>query len=1191
MNELAKQYQKKTDKQHILDNPDTYIGSVETVETNGWLLKDGTISKTNFTYIPGLYKLFDEGIVNCRDHVVRMNDQITLGNSNFPVTYIKISIDNSGVITMINDGDGIDIAKHPEYNIWIPEMIFGHLRTSTNYDKTTKKIVGGKNGFGFKLVLIWSTWGSIETVDHTRKLKYVQTFGNNLDERSNPVITKCNKKPYTKISFRPDYTRLGISGLTDEMLNMFQRRVYDIAAITNKKIKVSYNGELVPIKHFQQYVDLYIGEKSATKRVYYESNNGRWEIVACNSPYDEFTHVSFVNGIFTNKGGRHVEYITNQIIRKITKYIKAKKKIDVSPTSIKEQLMIFIRCDIENPAFDSQTKDYLNTPVTKFGSTCVIADSFIEKLAKLGIMEVALSLTEIKTRNTVQKSDGRKDKTIRGIPKLIDANYAGTSRSVECTLILCEGDSAKAGIVSGLSREDRNTIGVYPLKGKLLNTRGENMEKISNNKEISEIKQILGLKIGEVYDTVDSVNTKLRYSKLLFMTDQDLDGSHIKALGINLFQSEWGSLVRIPGFLGFMNTPIIKASKGKKRHIFYNESAYEQWRDIMGNLMTGWNIKYYKGLGTSTGKEFKEYFRERKTVDFSYTDKCDNTIDMVFNKKRAEDRKEWLSIYNRHDVLDATDTAASYTDFINLELKHFSKYDNARSIPNVVDGLKTSLRKILFAAVKKKLVKEIKVAQFSGYVSENTGYHHGEASLNAAIKGMAQNYVGSNNINLLMPNGQFGTRLLGGKDSASERYIFTQLNALTRLIYPEADDIVLEYQNDDGQSVEPIYYCPIIPMILVNGTKGIGTGFSTDVPCYNPRELAECIRAKLRGENTDNLIDRMCPYYHGFRGTINKLMTNKYIIKGCYTKVGPDTIQITELPIGCWTSEYKQFLENNMMTDGKRCKKSDSKKSDSKKAINIVKDYVDLSTDTVVDFTITLQKGWLAKLEKEVYDGAYNGIEKMFKLFAYCSTSNMHLFDECENLKKYETIRDIIDEYFAVRMKMYELRKKHLIDIFEKELVKISNKVRYIRENLVGTIDLRNKTKQDINSLLNEKNYSYITTDTTGTTETTNINLGFHYLIKMTMDSVSAENVQKLEQDMMMKTDELMNLRNTSTQQLWLNEVGAFIQKLDSVMPILTINNINKTTVVPKTSKIPKSSKAPKSSQKCKKIKLTIRSI
>ena len=483
--DLAKQYQKKTDKQHILDNPDTYIGSVEEVSENIWLLNENKITNKSMSLVPGLYKLFDEGIVNCRDHVVRMEQKKSVNVENIlPVTHIDISISDEGTVTMLNDGNGIDIAKHPEYDIWIPEMIFGHLRTSTNYNKDEKKIVGGKNGFGFKLVLIWSKGGSIETVDHVRKLKYSQTFDDNLSKIGKPSIRKYSGKPYTKIIFTPDYARLGVEGLSNDMRSMFYRRVYDIAAVTSKSVKVKLNGNLLPVKGFQNYIDMYLKEDS--KKVYEESNS-RWEYAVSLTPHEEFTQVSFVNGIYTSKGGKHVEYVLNQITRKLVAYIEKKKKVSVNATSIKEQLMLFVRCDIENPAFDSQTKDYMNTPMTKFGSSCVVSDKFIEKLAKMGVMDAACALTQIKENKNIKKSDGSKSKNIRGIHKLVDANWAGTSKSNDCTLILCEGDSAKAGIISGLSSEDRNIIGVYPMKGKILNVRGETSKKIMENKEIVEI--------------------------------------------------------------------------------------------------------------------------------------------------------------------------------------------------------------------------------------------------------------------------------------------------------------------------------------------------------------------------------------------------------------------------------------------------------------------------------------------------------------------------------------------------------------------------------------------------------------------------------------------------------------------------------------------------------------------------------
>ena len=1116
---LATKYQQKTDKQHILDNPDTYIGSVENVDSFMWILKDSgdKIVEKNINYVPALFKLFDEGIVNCRDHVIRMQQALTDNVPNtIPVSYIDISIQEDGIITMINDGNGIDIALHPEYNIWIPELIFGHLRTSTNYDKTEKKIVGGKNGFGFKLVLIWSTYGYIETVDHVRGLKYTQEFKNNLDEIGKPSITKCKTKPYTKIVFKPDYARLGLgaSNLTPDTIALLRKRVFDVAAITDKSIKVKYNSIPIPVKNFQQYVDMYIGEKDDVKRVYEEAGP-RWEYAVSLSPTHEFIQVSFVNGIHTAKGGKHVEYILNQITRKLVAYIEKKKKVVVNANSIKEQLILFLRCDIENPSFDSQTKDFMNTPSAKFGSTSTVSDKFIDKLAKMGVMDAACALTEVKENKAAKKTDGTKTKSIRGIPKLIDANWAGTEKSAQCIIIFCEGDSAKAGIVSGLSSEDRNTIGVYPMKGKILNVRGEQVKRIAENKEIAEIKKILGLETGKEYKTTQDVSKSLRYGRVLFMTDQDLDGSHIKGLCINLFQSEWSSLSQIPGFIGFMNTPILKARKGAQELIFYSEGEYQTWKE--DNDSKGWKIKYYKGLGTSTSKEFKEYFAQKKLVGFEHSGQIsDDAIDMVFNKKRADDRKEWLGGYNRESYLDTTKELVPYEEFINKELIHFSKYDCDRSIPNLMDGLKISLRKILFSAFKKNLNTEIKVAQFSGYVSEHSGYHHGEASLNGAIVHMAQNFVGSNNINLLMPNGQFGTRLQGGKDSASERYIFTQLNKLTRIIFPDADDKILKYLNDDGLPVEPLYYAPIIPMILVNGTKGIGTGFSTDIMCYNPMEIIQYLRQKLASSDTPPSLQEFMPYYEGFSGAISKISDNKFLIKGKYEKVGPDKIRIVELPIGTWLDDYKEYLEQLTEAVDKA----------GKKITPVIKDYDDMSSDTIIDFIITLQKGLVDELESTVSDNGCNGLEKMFKLFTTNTTTNMHLFDAEDKLKKYENVCEIIDDYFDTRIQMYQVRKNYLIMAITEELVLLSNKVKYIKEVLEGTVDLRRKKKDEVSTMLLEKGYSVIDEDS-----------DFKYLTKLPMDSVSEENVEKLEKDHQNKMADLDEVKATTIQQMWLKEL------------------------------------------------------
>ena len=1142
---MAKKYQKKTDKEHVLDTPDTYTGSMTSTDYDTFICEGDDnmrIVSKQISIVPGLYKIVDEALVNTRDQVVRMHQLLQTDPQAHPVTEINISIDEKdGIITVYNNGNGIDVAKHPAEDTWIPELIFAHLRTSTNYDKESKKTTGGKNGLGIKLAFIWSNWARIETVDHVRGLKYVQEFENNLNVIKPPTVSKCSKKPYTSVAFKPDYKRMGMKGLTPDMLALLKRRVYDLAAVTDKSVKVKYNGELVPVKNFLQYVDLYIGTKATTERVHEEANE-RWEYVVGMAPKEEFTQVSFVNGIFTGKGGKHVEYILNQFVRKMSAFIKQKKKVDVKPNTIKEQIFLFVRCVIENPAFDSQTKDYMNTPVASFGSTCEISDKFIEKAAKMGIMDAACALTDVKTTKTIKKQDGVKSKSVRGIPKLVDANDAGGPNSDKCILILCEGDSAKAGIMSGLLAADRNTIGVYPLRGKLFNVRGETAKRISEVKEIHEIKQIVGLEAGKKY-TPEEAKKMLRYGKVVFMTDQDLDGSHIKGLCINVFDSEWETLLNIPGFIGFMNTPIIKARKGTtQERLFYNDGEYEEWKKTQDQK--GWSIKYYKGLGTSTGKEFKEYFANKKIINFVSTGEASrDAIDKVFNKKRAGDRKEWLEQYDRNVYLDTNQPTVTYEEFVKKEMIHFSKYDCERSIPNGMDGLKTSQRKILFTCLERRLNSEVKVAQLGGAVSEKSRYHHGEQSLYGAIVNMAQNFVGSNNLNLLEPNGQFGTRLQGGDDAASERYICTQLNKLTRLVFPEADDPILIYLEDDGTPVQPKFYMPILPMQLVNGGKGIGTGFSTDILNYNPLVLMDHLVHLLHGKPAAELAP-LVPYYKDFKGSITALTDSKYLIKGVYEVVSDKQVRVKELPIGTWTDDYKKYIEDlidikasptitaaaaasaaaTATTDEKKKKKSAAAAA---AAAPQVKDYTDMSTDTTVDITITFANGVIAALQAETAEHDCNGLEKLLKLYTTRSTTNMHVFDENEKLVKCNKAEELIERYMKVRMEYYVKRKAYQLAAIEKEARVLSNKARFITELLEDTLDLRKKKTAEVSLILATRKYDTIDDDA-----------DYKYLVRLPMDSVTEENIKKIMAERDQKNADLTLLKNTTETQLWLNELA-----------------------------------------------------
>jgi DNA topoisomerase-2 len=435
----------------------------------------------------------------------------------------------------------------------------------------------------------------------------------------------------------------------------------------------------------------------------------------------------------------------------------------------------------------------------------------------------------------------------------------------------------------------------------------------------------------------------------------------------------------------------------------------------------------------------------------------------------------------------------------------------------MVDGLKTSQRKVLFAAFKRNLTKEVKVAQFSGYVSEHSAYHHGEASLNGAIIKMAQNYVGSNNIPLLEPNGQFGTRLQGGDDSASERYIFTQLNPLARVLFPETDDAVLTFLNDDGVLVEPEYYVPILPFCLVNGISGIGTGFSTDIPSYHPLVLTDYLKKKLRGDSTEGI--EFVPYYEGFKGSVTKVTDCKFQLRGKYEKVGEDKLRITELPVGTWTMPYIKYLEE--LLDGVVDK-------DGKKQTPILKDMTNLSTELVVDITVQFPKGKLATMDSAT-------IDKLLGISTTVSTTNMHLFDVDCKLHKYATVYEIIDAFFVTRHDTFRRRKEAQVDVMNAAMIKLSNRARYILDNLSGVVDLRKKTNQQVVELLEGMQYTKIEGD-------------YKYLIKMPMDSVTEEHVAKILKDKAELERDLAILLATTVEQMWLKELDHFESEYRSFM-------------------------------------------
>lgn len=1105
MSTSLNKYQKKDLKTHIYDTPDTYVGGSDLIEETLPILQpDNTIKQETFEYLPALYNTFNEILVNARDQVVRLQQL----KSKNPVTMLKININKeTGTISIYNDGEGIDVAKHPTEKdkkgnpIMIPEMIFGHLLTSTNYEKDEKKIVGGKNGYGAKLTNIFSSYFKLETLDSERKLRYVQEFKDNMSVRGKPRVIKSNNKSYTRITWTADFQRFGLSEYSDKMYQLMERRIYDIAGVTDKSVNVYYNNSLIKQKTFDKYCKLYLSDDET---MVYEDIHQRWSLGVAVSTSDKFEQISFVNGIATPKGGKHVDYITKQLVQQLSTHIEKKEKTKVKDAYIKNYLKIFINSTIENPSFDSQTKERLITAPSKFGSKPVISDKFFKKIISLGIVNKVLSFAEFKENKNAKKTDGAKKSKIN-VPKLDDANWAGTKKSEQCTLILTEGDSAKSMAISGLSVVGRDKYGVFPLRGKLLNVREASTKQITDNTEITNLKKIIGLETGKDYKNLKS----LRYGRVMIMTDQDHDGSHIKGLVLNMFDTMWPSLAKLH-FITAMITPIVKVSKGKSVKSFFNLTDYHEWIEKTTDYKK-WKTKYYKGLGTSNSNEAKEYFKHMRMNHYLYTKDTNASMNLAFNKKLSDDRKAWLYNYNEKEILKSDESEIPVERFIHKELIHFSNSDTKRSIGSLYDGLKPSQRKILYSCFKRKLYSEIRVAQLAGYVSENAAYHHGEASLQGAIIGMAQDFVGSNNINLLKPNGQFGTRIMGGSDAASCRYIHTELNEICKSIFPPSDLPLLEYVEDDGLLVEPKYYVPIIPMVLVNGMTGIGTGFSTNVPSFNPDDITHNIKNIIQEKE----FKPMQPWFRGFKGSILKTGEHTYLSKGCYNIIDSVTMEITELPIGKWTEDYKTFLDKLTIERGDKSKKG------------IILDYESQSTDKQVYFKIHLKPGYLNTAQWSEED--VDRIEKDFKLTTtkYTSLTNIHLYNENNTITKYNSIEDIMKEYCKVRLELYNKRKIYQLKELENSIKTISSKCRFILEIIEEKVIIQKQTKAKIQEQLESREYPLI-------------NDSYDYLIKLPIYTLSQEEIDRLLSEKEKLESEYNALQTTSIQQMWLSELDEF---------------------------------------------------
>jgi len=1127
------QYEQMDQITHIHERSDMYVGaSTRQLERNEYVVKVGSnpedqasnpkiYKKEQIRYSPALLRIFVEALSNAIDNVWRSSQ------ASRPCTKIKVDIDQeTGKTSIWNDGLWIPADVHKKSGLYNAELIFGNLLTSSNYDDKEERLTSGRNGLGIKLTNVFSKTFTVKAYDPESTTLFQKTWRNNMRESDPHKLTHPKTKSgYTEVSWIPDFEKFKMTAYDPAVLSVIYCQVLNAAMVT--KIPIWLNGKKIHFKSLIEYAKCF-EEISNTieQKQYVVITSKDTEVVLCgvdnqgDDYVQEFDHIAFVNGVFNKDGGVHVDQWSEEIFRPIVAKLNKPGKPQINIKDVKKHFKMFCNTTIGNPKFSSQSKTRFVGPSV----TVTVEPKHINNIMKWSCIEMIRDIIRSKELLTLKKTE-KKTKVFKKIIGYDPANNAGGKHSKDCTLILCEGLSAKTYAVVGIDvgvgeRRGRDWFGIYPLRGKLLNVRNASMQSTAGNKEITDVIQALGLRHGVDYRD-DANYSQLNYGKLMIMTDADVDGTHIKGLILNFIHHLFPSLLkRSDAFILSMQTPIVKVFSHSTATTFYTEEDFQNYMNTVDKKIKQ-RVKYYKGLGTSSDQEVRETFG-KKLINFTEGLECDKSINKAFNGKNANDRKAWLEHYRpkqipQYSCLDPL-CEMEVDQFIDQDLIKFSINDCERSLPHIIDGLKNSHRKILYAGFLKPLSdspsgSSVKVAQFSGYIAEHTNYHHGEQCLMGTIIGMAQDFPGSNNLPPLVKDGQFGTRLHGGKDAASPRYIFTKLQPYTRTLYPKEDDVLLTNIIDDGDVVEPAYYVPILPNILINGcTAGIGTGWSCFVPQYNPLDLVKCVKIWLKAktileiteEGVSSLIPELTPWYHQYTGTITKVSDQKFESFGTIekTKQRQQTlVRVTELPIGLWTEKFKEYLEDLL----------------EQKKIKSMRNY---SKPDVVSFEIIESPDFELTLES-------------LKLKTNINLTNMVLFNREGRIQRFETVDDIIEYFCPIRYEFYEKRKVQQLETMSDALVWLANKRRFLSEIMSDELVIHKRTEQNIVKDLVSRDYASKSKDAEN----------FDYLLNMNIRSMSQDNIDRLAKEITTLEKNIKDLKKTDESTLWSRDLDRFEQQ------------------------------------------------
>jgi DNA topoisomerase-2 len=1150
-------------REHVYVQSGMYIGSDTNLTRDDWLLDLDTMKMKyrEIEFVPGCERIYVEIISNAADHC---NKSLREG---CPIGPIEVTMTKK-TITIKNYGLPIPIELKPGKNMYIPEYIFGNLRTSTHYEEETKRDIG-TNGIGSKVANIFSTRFEVVVENAVMKKRYVQVWEDNMKVCNKPTITKFDgTESSVQISYDLEFKRFGLKEYPHEAFELFARHAADISF--TGKLTIKFNDKQFNYSDIKEYARLYYGDLVEKSVVHYQYPNKKsktpdLELIVLDTP-DEGTHVSFVNCILTKNGGVHlnaaykavcdpiINMVNENIMKKLAKSgydQREKKSHTINIGDVRPHISILLSCKVADPDFDSQSKNYLNKPAPKVD----IKNETLQPVFNWSLVKRLYMTLDAKQMSNLAKTDGKMgwhvDIQIDGFRDAADAGEKG--KSLDCILCLTEGKSG-AGYVNKYITTFENgstKYGVLPLRGKCLNTTNADKKQIEKNKEIVALKKALALKEGVDYTIAENFN-QLRYGSIMICTDSDVDGKHITGLIINILYGRFPSLLKVPGFLVYKRTPIIRMTKGKKVIKFYTQREFDVWYTKQINTATekGWTPKYFKGLGTSTMEDVRDDKKDEKIVTFVWDDEAEETINLAFKSERRNDRKKWIMEWSeRHDVDTMLQMPISL--FIHYEMIKFSQLDNTRSIPKMMDGFKESHRKIMagchhafhIGPLDKKY-EEYNVCDLDSYCKKKMVYHHGNDILSHVIIGMARDYVGSNNVNLFEPRGSFGSRLENGDDAAAPRYLHTFPTSILPFIYVQDDQDLLIPMIDEGKEIEPKYFLPIIPNILVNGSKGIGTGFSTYIPCHNPVDIINWLKSRLTGSVS---LPTLTPWYRGFTGNITIIDRRKkkdkfddkinadvdldnelieegfedileeevdpedlyvdesklknrplmsFVTTGTYTMV-KNNIIITELPIGMSPDRYRKKILDKFLEQKK------------------IKKYIDNCDVDVIKFTI---KGFR---DNPSYQSL--GIRKRY------SMSNMVLLNKNDKPIKYNTANDIIETFYNDRLPYYELRKKHKLNKFKLEIEKLDHLVNFTNAIVSKKLIIQNVPKTMIYEKMDELCIPHAIYD------------------KANISILNKEEVSGLNNKIDNLNKESQKLSKISPSELWLNDLKLFENKYKQI--------------------------------------------